>query len=843
MKFKTKLQEDIFNMKYRYTDDEGNSETYPEWLDRVTNGDSRLRKIIEENKFLFGGRILANRGLQYKGKKISFSNCYVIGHPEDTLESIFECAKKLAKTYSYGGGCGIDLSYLRPNHAKVNNAAKESSGAVSFMDLYNLVTSLISQNGRRGALMMFMKSSHPDIEEFIKIKSDLDKIQKANISVGVENDFMEAVQKEGTYTLHFETETGEVIEKTVNAKDLMNLICFNAWDMGDPGVLFWDNITEYNMLNTYEDFKFDGTNPCAEEPLPAGGSCLLGAINLSEFVDNQFTNEAKFNTNSFANTVEIAVRALNKVLDEGMELHPLREQRESVRDWRQIGLGIMGFGDMLIKMGISYGSEECISLINEIGSLLANQAFETSCYLAQEMGEFPRCDRYKTANSAYVKAVIKKDNLDMLRAYGIRNSQLLTIAPTGSISTMLGISGGIEPLYDISYWRKTESLKGHDEYYECYSQIVLDWIKANYPGITDEDFSDEDRFKRVKELVELPDYIVKSTAKELDYMNRVKVQATWQKYIDASISSTVNLPNSATVQDIENIYVGAWKLGCKGITVFRDGCRRLGVLSTENKEGKTEDSNVDKDVDNVNKSGVSLAVNGDMTIVGNITDKSELRFGDTIPSSDNNCIGLKRKLTTGCGHLWVTAYFDMVNAELREVFLSKGSSGGCLSFMNGLSRTVSLLARKGASCEEIVDQLKSVTACPSYAVARAKTGDTSVGNSCPVAIGYALEDLHRDAVQLIVKDIVKRKINEHTKVTIENDSVVAEVSDDASSAKTVLDKTGLYAKISVDSEKLVDGVVAELNNVGLLPKCPSCGKDLAMVEGCVTCRSCGYSKC
>ena len=255
---------DIWQKKYQY-----NGESFDNWLERVSNGSPTVKKLILEKKFLFGGRILASRGIQSVNPdaKTTYSNCYVLEAPSDNLESIFDCAKNLARTYSYGGGVGIDLSRLAPKGSKVRNAAKESSGAVSFMDLYSMVTGLIAQAGRRGALMISMDCDHPDIEDFIDIKNDLDKVTKANISVKVTDDFMEAAVNNNTYELSFtREETEETITKTVNARDLLMKLAYNNWDMGEPGVLFWDRIRDWNLLSEYENFEYAGVNPCAEEP-------------------------------------------------------------------------------------------------------------------------------------------------------------------------------------------------------------------------------------------------------------------------------------------------------------------------------------------------------------------------------------------------------------------------------------------------------------------------------------------------------------------------------------------------------------------------------------------------
>lgn len=254
-----KLGIDIWNNKYRYE-----NETFDDWLDRVSNGDEELKELILEKKFLFGGRILSNRGLNKYGEKVTYSNCYVITPPEDSIESIFECASKLARTYSYGGGCGVDISNLAPRGAKVNNTAKETSGSVSFMDLYSLVTGLIGQNGRRGALMLSISCEHPDLEEFIEVKSDLDRVTKANISIRITDEFMKAVKNKEMFTLKFtRAETGETITKEVDAAKIFHKICEMNWDYAEPGMLFWDRIENWNLLSEDKCFQYAGTNPCA----------------------------------------------------------------------------------------------------------------------------------------------------------------------------------------------------------------------------------------------------------------------------------------------------------------------------------------------------------------------------------------------------------------------------------------------------------------------------------------------------------------------------------------------------------------------------------------------------
>lgn len=733
-----KLGIDIWHKKYQQ-----DNETFEEWLDRVSGGIQAIRKLIEEKKFLFGGRILSYRGMEKRGKKISLSNCYVITPPEDNIESIFECASKLARTYSYGGGCGVDISKLAPKGAKVNNAAKCTSGSVSFMDLYNLVTGLIGQNGRRGAMMISLSCDHPDLEDFIKVKSDLNKVNKANISVRITDKFMQAVENREKFMLRFtREETGETIKKEVDAFQIFKTICKMNWDYAEPGVLFWDRINNWNLLSLDDEFSYAGTNPCAEEPLPAGGSCLLGSINLAEFVGD----DKRFIFSEFEYAVEKAVIALNQVLDEGLPLHPLSEQRESVRDWRQIGLGILGLADMLIKAGVRYGSPEAVTLCNQIGAIMSNTAIKTSAELAKQKGPYPKYKSRAVRSSAFYRENSYGLTREFVDKYGLCNSQLMTIAPTGTLSTMLGVSGGIEPIFENSYQRKTESLHGHDEYYTVYTPIVKEYMDKH--GITDE--------------ADLPDYFV--TAKELDYKERIDMQAIWQTHIDASISSTINVPNSFSVEEVINLYIYAWKHRLKGVTIFREGCKRTGIFTS-----------IDE------------------------SPEKEYGRGVVIKASDD-CIGRKRTLHTGCGTLHCEAFFHPETGELLETYLSKGSTGGCNSFMVGLSRMISLSARGGISIHKIVDQLHSSGTCPSYAVRTATKHDTSKGSSCPVAVGRALIEMWEELQE------------------------------------------ELFPKISAD--KITTGVMATDVSVGSAKHiCPECGGGLTFEGGCNTCKNCGWSKC
>lgn len=608
-----------------------------------------------------------------------------------------------------------------------------------------MVTGLIGQAGRRGALMLSLSCEHPDLEEFIGIKSDLDRVTKANISIRITDKFMAAVKNKTPFTLSFtRLETGETITKEIDAYEMFHKMCEMNWDYAEPGMLFWDRINNWNLLSCDDEFEYAGTNPCAEEPLPAGGSCLLGSINLAEFAC-----DTGFDFESFKHCVKSSVIALNEVLDEGLPLHPLKEQRESVYDWRQIGLGIFGLADLLIKLGIKYGSPEAIDLCDMIGHTMADMAIKTSAVLAKEYGVYPKYKPEAVEQSAFYSKNALGETKELVESFGLRNSQLLTIAPTGSLSTMLGVSGGIEPIFANYYTRKTESLKGHDEYYKVYTPIVKEYMDKH--GLKDDS--------------ELPGYFV--TAQTLDYKNRIYMQSVWQSHIDASISSTVNVPNDFTVEQVEGLYMTAWDAGLKGVTIFRDGCKRAGILTIKEN-------------------------------VEDIVEKPHRLERGMIIKADDNCIGKKRTLRTGCGTLHCEAFFDPDNGQLLETYFSKGSSGGCNNFMIGLSRMISLAARGGIDVYSIVDQLKSSGTCPSYAVRTATKHDTSKGSSCPVAIGNALLEMYEEMMDEVGFSDVEEK------------------------------------ELEVITPKIVPVSKA---------KCPQCGGELVFEGGCNTCKNCGWSKC
>lgn len=745
---------DIWERKYRY-----NNETFDEWLDRVSGGNQELRKLIKEKKFLFGGRTLANRGTNKKG---SFSNCYSRGFVEDDLDDLMQASKDIAVTFKAQGGQGISLSKLRPKGCGINNGQFESDGIIPFMEIYNRTTESISQGGsRKGALIMTLDAWHKEAEDFIKIKSEEGRIQKANLSLEIDDDFMECVKRYYVtgekITKHITRDyNGNVVEYDVTPIELYKLMMGKAYDWAEPGCIYTNRFRNYNLMELCDDYQIETCNPCGEQPLPKHSACNLGSINLAEFVINPFMNNAYFDSEGFRKAVEISVEALDTVLDENMKNHPLKEQRDMAYNYRNVGLGIMGMHDFLIKLGITYGSEDSKVTIDNVMDLMFRTAFITSSNLARTKGAFPNYT-HKVLSSHIVKKHFTENELVSLGVYenGIRNCSLLSIAPSGSIGTMLNISTGCEPLFQISYKRKTESLKGKDEYYEVFAGIANEFFRETGNN-------------------ELPEFF--NTSADIKWKDRVDIQSVLQKHVDTAISSTINLPNKCTLGEIEKLYLYSWEKGLKGVTIFRDGCKRVGILTTDS-SNKNDDTSSKEEPKKLER-GMIIKV-------------------------DNNTVGKERHLTTGCGSLHCTAFFDPVTGDLLETYLSKGSSGGCQSNLAAVSRLMSLSARAGVGVETIVDQLKSCMACPSYAVRSATKHDTSKGNCCPTAVGNALIEMYNE---------MQSELNDDEK---EPEAKVVEKKNNKNTSS-----------ISMSTAK-----------------CPECGGTLVFEGGCNVCKDCAWSKC
>ncbi len=578
--YENPISQGILREKYYHK-----GETSPEqFMDRVSSVfDPELRKrvrgYLEETEFCPAGRALYAAGA--KGKfKVSMSNCYILPSPEDNLESIFRSNYEIARIFSYGGGIGINISNLRPKGSEVRNVARTSTGAVSFLNIFNVTGEVISQNGRRGAMMVGLNCSHPDIYEFLHIKQNQQKLSSMNISILFTDEFMEAVRNDKEYTLRYEVKaTGEVIEKTIRARDFFMEYCETQWDWGDPGALFVDRLNKDHLLAGYDEYNIEITNPCGEFGGNAYNACNLGSVNLYTMIDDKFSDKPKFNEERFKKVVYDGITALDEIVDYGYETQPLDENRTCIDDWRSLGLGLFGVADALVAMKLTYGSREANQFMEKVMKTMLLTALRSSCDRAKVKGTFGKY-RFEATDKSPVIQMVKKLDPELyedIRKNGLRNGTLLAIAPTGTISLLMGsYSGGCEPLYKISYERTTHKMEDVHGKFRVYAHSIKDLLEYHNLPLTLSDDEIRARFPWVIESHEVP------------YMNRVRLQAAMQKYVDNSISSTVNLRNKATPEDIYKIYLAAWESGCKGITVFRDGCRRGNILGVDENENKTE---------------------------------------------------------------------------------------------------------------------------------------------------------------------------------------------------------------------------------------------------------------
>lgn len=561
-------------------------ETTPQqFIDRVSSvfkGDfrERMKKYITDGDFSPAGRTLYAAGSRGKFK-VSMSNCYILPSPEDNLESIFHSNYEIARIFSYGGGIGINISNLRPAGSRVHNVARTSTGAVSFMKIFNTTGEVISQNGRRGAQMVGLNCSHPDIYEFLHIKQNEEKLSSMNISILFTDEFMEAVRDDKEYTLRFHVEsTGENIERTIRARDFFREFCETQWDWGDPGALFSDRLNDYHLLAGYDEYQIEITNPCGEFGGNAYNACNLGSINLYNMIDDKFGNAPSLNEEKFKQAVYDGIIALDEIVSYGYETQPLDENRTCIDDWRSLGLGLFGVADALVAMKLAYGSREAIAFMENVMKIMLLSALRSSCDRAKMKGAFGRYRREATEKSPIIQMVKELDGglYEDIRTYGLRNGTLLAIAPTGTISLLMGsFSGGCEPLYKVSYERSTHKMEEVNGNFRVYAHSVKDLLRYHHLPLTLTDDEIREKFPWVIE------------SHDISFMDRVAMQAVMQKYVDNSISSTVNLKNDATPEDIYDIYLAAWESGCKGITVFRDGCRRGNILGVAAKEEEKAD--------------------------------------------------------------------------------------------------------------------------------------------------------------------------------------------------------------------------------------------------------------
>ncbi|AQS48796.1 MULTISPECIES: adenosylcobalamin-dependent ribonucleoside-diphosphate reductase [Thioclava] len=564
-RFAAPIAEQIWDMKYRLKEQDGTpidatvedswrriARALAEVEDKPAKWEEKFYGALEDFKYLPAGRIAAGAGT---GRAVTLFNCFVMGTIPDNMGGIFDMLKEAALTMQQGGGIGYDFSTIRPRGAEVKGVAADASGPLSFMDVWDaMCRTIMSAGSRRGAMMATMRCDHPDIESFITAKQDSARLRMFNLSVLVTDAFMEAVKADGPWDLKY----GDKVYHTLNARDLWNKIMRATYDYAEPGVIFIDRINKMNNLNYVEQIA--ATNPCGEQPLPPYGACLLGSINLARLVTNPFEADAGLDPEQLDEMVRLAIRMMDNVVDASR--FPLEQQREEAQNKRRIGLGVTGLADALLMLGLRYGSEEAAAQTEAWMKQIARASYLASVDLAKEKGPFPLFDAEKYLASGNMMQM-DDDVREAIREHGIRNALLTSIAPTGTISLYAGnVSSGIEPVFAYAYKRKVLQPDGSRTEEEVVDYAVQMWRDK---------FGDKP----------LPDYFV--NAQTLAPMDHVRMQAAAQKWIDSSISKTINCPEDIPFEAFKSVYMEAWDTGCKGCTTYRPNDVTGSVLSVSEK--------------------------------------------------------------------------------------------------------------------------------------------------------------------------------------------------------------------------------------------------------------------
>ena len=751
--FPMPISKHIWDMKYRLKDQNGAflehtvEDTWRRIAVALSKAEANPKKwesifyhSLTDFKFLPAGRIIAGSGT---ARNVTLFNCFVMGVMPDSMSGIFDMLKEAALTMQQGGGIGYDFSTIRPKGSIVKGIAADASGPVSFMDVWDsMCRTIMSAGSRRGAMMATMRCDHPDIEEFIAAKSDSKKLRMFNLSVLVSDAFMKALKKGEDWRLTF----NDKIYKVIKAADLWDKIMRATYNYAEPGVIFIDRINEANNLRYCETIT--ATNPCGEQPLPPYGACLLGSINLARLVEYPFGENAHLDVSQLENLVATAVRMMDNVIE--VSQFPLEVQKLEALNKRRIGLGVTGLADALLMVGLRYGSDEAVEKTEEWMKLIARASYKASINLAKEKGAFSLFDPEKLIASGNMKQM-DDDIKQAVRKFGIRNALLTSIAPTGTISLYAGnVSSGIEPVFAYSYTRKVLQNDGSHIEEEVVDYAVQMW---------------RDKFGDAQ----LPDYFV--SAQNLTPSDHVKMQAAAQKWVDSSISKTINCPDDISFDDFKEVYMQAYDTGCKGCTTYRPNEVTGSVLSVASEEKSKSEKEIDGEV-----IYMSEPLERPNTLDGNTY---KLRW----PDSEHA--------------IYVTINDIIVNDQRRpfEVFINSKNMEH-FAWTVGLTRMISAVFRRGGDVSFVVDELK--------AVFDPRGGAWVNGKYIPsilAAIGGVLEE-HMVKIGFII-----------------------------------------------NSDEMLSHQKGDLSKVEKLKRlkqksCTSCCQfDLQMIEGCMTCRSCGYSKC
>ena len=759
-RFAARIAEQIWDMKYRFKEADGtpiDATVEDSWrriardLAKVEDDPAKWEETfyaaLEDFKFLPAGRITAGAGT---ARSVTLFNCFVMGTIPDSMAGIFDMLKEAALTMQQGGGIGYDFSTIRPKGAGVKGVAADASGPLSFMDVWDaMCRTIMSAGSRRGAMMATMRCDHPDIEDFITAKSDAARLRMFNVSVLVTDAFMEAVKADGSWDLVFDG----TVYKTVQARDLWNGIMRSTYDYAEPGVIFIDRINAANNLNYCETIA--ATNPCGEQPLPPYGACLLGSINLARLVEAPFEEAAALDEAALAELVGTAVRMMDNVVDASR--FPLEAQAREAQAKRRIGLGVTGLADALLMMGLRYGSDEAARQTEHWLKAIARAAYLASVQLAKEKGAFPLFDADAYLRSGTMQAM-DDDVRDAIAAHGIRNALLTSIAPTGTISLYAGnVSSGIEPVFAYAYTRKVLQKDGTRTEEEVVDYAVQLW---------------RDKFGDA----ELPDYFV--NAQTLAPLDHVKMQAAAQKWVDSSISKTINCPEDISFDDFKDVYMEAWDTGCKGCTTYRPNAVTGSVLTVA--EEKPAETSV-----MANDDAEPLQPHGDVIYMAEPLDRPNALEGNTYkvkwPDSEHALYITINDLVIG-GHRRPFEVF--INSKNMEHF----------AWTVALTRMISAVFRRGGDVSFVVEELK--------AVFDPRGGAWMQGKYIPsilAAIGGVIEQ-HMIQIGFI----------EGEGMGLKSDPQAEVVGLDAPRGKS----------------------------------CSSCGSfEMRMIEGCMTCASCGFSKC
>ena len=773
------IGKEIWDKKYRYKNEDGSpiDQTIEDTWRRVAYAvampekdhrywEDKFFSVLKDYKFIPAGRILANAGTSRK--KVTMFNCYVMNTIKDSMEGIFNSVTEAALTQKQGGGVGFNFSTIRPSGEFIRGVESAASGPLSFMQVFDATCRTVMSAGhRRGAQMGVLSISHPDIEQFIEAKRGNNALQMFNLSVAVPDAFMEAVKEDQNWDLKFD----DKIYKTVRARDLFEKIMKSTYDHAEPGFILIDHINKMNNLWYCEDIR--ATNPCGEQPLPPYGACLLGSINLTKFVKAPFTDKAEVDYKSLTEMIPIAVRLLDNVVE--ISNFPLKKQADEAASKRRMGLGITGLADLFAMMKVKYGTKESLELAGKIMGTIRDVAYDASIDLAVEKGEFPMLDRERYLEGEFIKTLPEKIR-KRIKEFGIRNSHLISIAPTGTISLLAGnVSSGLEPVFALSFTRRFRT-ENDDEYEE---RKVADYAYRLFSEIYSED-------------TEKPDYFV--TTDKIVPRQHVDMQAHLQKYVDSSISKTINVPNDFPFEEFKDIYLYAYEQGAKGCTTFRPNENITGILQRD--EDKKEKVEIDDEM---------------------LSTTDEL---NTVPRRPIYLQGTTYKIKTPLSKqaLYITIN-DICEGDVRrpfEIFINSKNLQH-FSWIVAMTRLISAVFRRSSDPSFLVEELKSIF-------------DPNGGY---FRNGRYIPSLVAEIGDVIEQHLINIGFIEPKKSKKQN-AVQLKVPVDAS------EPMGSTESVGMEPEQVDVG--KNLNSQFMI--CPQCGeRSLFFEENCNKCFSCGYSKC